>query len=84
MLGRGFPSNPSAEQGSALQVKRLPGFAPSLCRRQGEGWGGVLFEQSQNPKKNKKRAEARFLLYPQLPVDYLLRPSTALRRLYRA
>ena len=33
---------------------------------------------------NKKRAEARFLLYPQLPVDYLLRPSTALRRLYRA
>jgi len=49
MLGWGVPGKASAEHGSALQgtpVKPLPSWlgtaAPSLCRRQGEGWGGFL------------------------------------------
>ena len=45
MLVWGVFGEALAEHGSALQVKRLPGFAPSLCRRQGEGWGGVALRE---------------------------------------
>ena len=45
MLGWGVTGEALAEHGSALQVMPLLSFAPSLCRRQGEGWGGVALRE---------------------------------------